>query len=552
MIKDLDFSDEFEFNVEVYHADQSIFGEGRLTFGGGGLICIQLERAHNYKTAHTVPPILKAKSKDGQRFTLFNCETAHNQIYAKYIACGNIDSDAGSIQVKYAEISDWFMHDQYLEGELGESLTWKNPTPQLSISIETDEEDFSLKTETFSSLTRRGENHIIHEHIRFIFERPSGTFAIEEVRDKAFELSTLLSILTATPVSIESVWGSFDSKYCVPIYFPSFKKIDSSSSSGAYWVSCLALRALLDDHWQSIFERFYASPYRKTTWVRLAGMQRYEGFWEFKILGYVSLLDEYVSTSATIANCKSTKAETTKVTKLKEKIQRLSKPLDDDQSEEVRSLIDSIFVTSRDLTFLEKYELARSNTNDDILKVINLTDDDFRLIKRIRDKVAHGVTPDLQDTSYQELHLIIEKIALLMTYWAHIDLGLSHSDFAIFLKRTHNPLQFNSALNKFHLDRITNSAEFIHVPEGLFEKFTSGEYSIINACFTQNAQNELTYSEAHKAMFNNWINDRSRKSNQVIDAFGADSVRTRSPAGLYLECADKHIQLHMAYIIKDY
>lgn len=92
-----------------------------------------------------------------------------------------------------------------------------------------------------------------------------------------------------------------------------------------------------------------------------------------------------------------------------------------------------------------------------------------------------------------------------MTYWAHTDLGFSPSVFAMFLKHTHNQFQFNSALNKVYLDRITNSAEFIHVPEDLFEKFTSGEYSIINACFTQNAQNELTYSEAHKAMYKNGL-----------------------------------------------
>lgn len=551
MIQALDFSHEFEFNVEVYHDDHGLFGEGRLTFGGGGLICIQLEHSYDHKITHIAPSTLKARAKDRQHFTLFNCEIANSQIYANYIACGDINSKAGSLQVKYADISDWFMHGQYLDGKLGESLTWKNPTPQLSVKIKTNEEDFTLNTETFSSLERRGENHIIHEHVRFIFERPSGTFAIEEIRDKAFELSTLLSILTATPVSIESVWGSFNSNYPVPIYFPSFKKIGSRFSSGAYWLSCLALRDLLDDNWQSIFERFYASPYRKSTWVRLAGMQRYEGFWEFKILGYVSLLDEYVSTSATIANCKSTKTESKKVTKLKEKIKQLSKPLNEDQIKEVQLLIDTIFVASRDLTFLEKYELARSSTNEGILKVINLTDNDFRLIKRIRDKVAHGITPDLQDTSYQELHLIIEKIALLITYWAHIDLGLSPSDFAIFLKHTHNQLQFNPALDKAHLDRITNSAEFINVPASLFERFTSGEYSIINACFTENAHNELKYSAAHKAMYDNWINDHSRSSNRVIDAFGADSVRARSPASLYLECADKHIQLHMAYIIKD-
>ncbi|RMM54491.1 HEPN domain-containing protein [Pseudomonas corrugata] len=550
MIQDFDFSNEIECGVEVYYDDYIILGEGQLSFGGGNFICIQLDLNSNFRVPQRKLPTLKAKTKEGRHFTLFNCEIEDLLLYAGFIACGNVKAGISEFHVKYEELSDWFLHGQYIVGELGESVSWKNSAPQLSITIKMADENFALKTETFSSLTRRGEDHVIHEHTRFIFERAGGVFSVEELREKSFELSTLLSLLTATPVSIANVWVGFGVGYPIPIYFPAFKKIDRGSSSGAYWLSCLTQRHSLDDKWQSIFNRFYTSSYRKTSWVRLAGMQRYEGFWEFKVLGYVSLLDEYVSTYAEIANQKLTKTESKKVTKFKEQIKLLKKPLNKYQIKDMESLIESIFVTSRELTFREKYYYAENLTDESIRRIINLSDDDFSLIKRIRDKIAHGAAPDLSDTSYQELHIIVEKIALLMTYWAHSDLGFSPSDFAAALKYTHNRLKFNQGLDKIHLDRITNSAEFIKVSESLFEGFASGQVSIINACFIQNSEGELVYSERHKDMYNAWINDRARTSNQVIDAFGSESERATAVDSLYLECGEKSIRLHMAYIIK--
>lgn len=551
MVRDFDFSKEIDCSVEVHHDDDSILGEGQLTFGGGRIICIQLDLNSNFRTPQREHATLKAKTKGGQHFTLFNCEIEDYTIYASFIIFGNVKTEITELHIKYAELSDWFLRGQYITGELGESVTWENASPQLSVTIQMAHENFSLKTETFSSLTKRGEDYVIHEHTRFVFERAGGVFSVNELKEKSFELSILLSLLTATPVSIENVWAVFGKGNPIPIYFPAFKKIDRGSSSGSYWLSCLTQKKSLDEKWQTIFERFYNSRYRKTSWVRLAGMQRYEGFWEFEILGYVTLLDEYVSTYAEIGNQKVTKAEGKKVTKFKEQMRLLKKPLDEAQIKDIESLIDSFFVKSRVLTFKEKYSYAKDLTDENIRKVINLTDDDFTLIKEIRDEIAHGSAPDLSDTSYRELHNIVEKIALLMTYWAHSDLGFSPSEFATALKHTHNRLQFNQGLDKIHLDRITNSAEFINVSENLFEQFASGQLSIINACFTQSLEGDLAYSARHKDMYNEWINNRARKSNQVIDAFGSESERVTAAGSLYLQCGEKTIRLHMAYIIQD-
>jgi hypothetical protein len=551
MKREVDFSKEYEYDVEVYGDDLGVLGEGELSFGGGGLVRVSFEPIKGFRSLEG-GAVLKAKTKNGLCFTLFNCTCSDYSLYADFVVAGDVKSGFNYFELKYGDISDWFLRGQTVKGEVGESISWSNPVPQMSVCLTAGDENFSLRTVTVGSITRSGEDHIIHEHTCFVFERGEGEFSLDEIKNKSFELSTLLSILIACPVSVVNMRVGCGEGYPMSVYFPSFKSVERDSS-GAFWLSCFTSRASLDGKWQSVFERYYSSPYRRSSWVRLAGMQRYEGFWEFKVLGYVSLLDEYVTNFAKINNQKATRAENKRVTRLLVQLKSLQVPLDGKQFEGVESLVKSIFLVSRDLTFREKYDYAISSTDENIVKIVNLTDEDFVLIKEVRDKIAHGETPDLVDSSYQEIHLIVEKLALLMTYWAHVDLGFSSSDFAGALMWTHNRLHFNPGLNKVHLQRITNAAQFITVSDELFEMFASGKRAVLNACFTQNVNGEISYSESYMSIWNAWVRDRSRHRGhqKMSDIFGVEPDRLNHVGTLYLECAGKLKELHGVYIIKE-
>lgn len=551
MIRDVDFSKKLEYNVEVYCDDEGVIGEGLLSFGSGGLIFISLGLGSCVEINKKDVPILKAKTKEGQRFTLFKCVVEREYLYADFVVLGDVGSEIKFFEVKYGDISDWFLHGRYVSGAVGESIEWKNPAPQLSVCIKTAGEDFSLRTYTFGSLKESGEDYIIHEHTRFVFERDCG-FSVFELKEKSFELSSLLSVLTANPISITSVWIGFDAvRSPLPIYFSAFKKVDRGASSGAFWLSCLAQRESLDEKWQLVFDRYYGSAFRKTTWIRLAGMQRYEGFWEFNIFGYVSLLDEYVSSYSALYGQIAPKPENVKVEKFIRRVKGIKPPLDVGQIESLSLLAESVFRVRRELTFRDKYDYAIGLTDKDVLSVVSLTSEDFFLIKKIRDKVAHGNTPDLTGGSYQGIHCIVEKIALLITYWAHNDLGFSASDFLASLRYTHNKLSFNPRINKVHLDRVTGSAKFISVSEPVFRRFESGDGPIVNACFTQGCNGELVFSEEYKAAYDAWIGDRNRQHKQLFDVFGVAQERFRFVGTLYLEFGEKVKELHAVYIIKD-
>ena len=64
-----------------------------------------------------------------------------------------------------------------------------------------------------------------------------------------------------------------------------------------------------------------------TLWVRLAGMQRYEGFWDFRLLGYVGLLDRCVA-QRTQARPGGSSSPPHKVKKLAAALCRLTPALD--------------------------------------------------------------------------------------------------------------------------------------------------------------------------------------------------------------------------------
>lgn len=553
-MEDFDFSQKkYKYDVEVYCNDQGALGGGCLSFGDGGLISISFDFNERYKFAQKKFCVLKAKAKGGHCFTLFDCTVENNLLFADFVALGDVESGIKSFEVKYGAISDWYLHGRYVRGTIGESIEWINPIPQLKVCIKTAEEDFSLRTDTFGSLTRTGENHVIHEHTRFIFDRDGGEFSVAEVKEKSFELSALLSVLTANPISIVNVWLGLGEKCSlVPIYYPAFKELDRDASNGAFWLSCLVQRQSLEGKWQLVFEKYYASPFRKVSWVRLAGMQRYEGFWEFKILGYVSLLDQYVTSFSAVHGKKAAKAENKKVVTFAQKLKAVKPPLNNSQIEAVRLLAESNFPVPRKLTFREKYDYVISFTDNDILKVVDLTDDDFCLIKDVRDAIAHGDAPDLTGSSYQEIHCIVEKIALLMTYWAHSDFGFSAADFLDSLKYTHNRLSFNPRLNKIHLDRATGTGQFVPVSEVLFEKFSCGDGPLINACFTQDSKGELKYSAEYKAVYEAWLRDRApERKKDILDVFEVAPDRLRFVDPMYLECGDRIKKIHSVYIVKD-
>lgn len=549
MTDEIDFSKQHEHDVEIYHDIYGRLGNGVLSFGGGIFIHVKYGGFDNF-TQPADETTLKLKTKNCDSFTLFNCKYGHGVIYSDLLVAGSIDRGVTCIGIRYSDISEWFLQGQRVNGCVGESIVWTNPVQPLAVSVKTDEENFSLTSETVGSIKKQGENRTIHEHVNFIFKRNSGTFTFADLKRKPLELSNLLSILIAYPLSIVSMWVTCDDGHPMPAYFPAFKKIERDFDEDTFVRNALIPRSTLDSCWQTVFDQYYSSKYRKVYWTRLAAMQRHEGFWEYRVLGYVSLLDGYVTELAKIHKPKIGK-KNEKLVALMQALEALQNPLSQEQHDELTPALKSIFPPPSGLNFSEKYNYAIDTTNSDIVKVINLSADDFKSIKYVRDQIAHGNAVDLVKSPYEKIHSIIEKLALLLTYWALIDFGISPSEFTSSLVKTNNILKSNNALNLVHLERITNSALFISVSEETYNKLTNTNPVIINACFTQNTKGEIEYSEQYASVYLAWYKKSAESSglSTFEEIFGVNKENVKYWATAYLEYADKRKEIFGAYVI---
>lgn len=524
MSNEIFFSKQYEYMVDIYHDSYGNLGSGTLHFGGGKFAHVNLNvmgSSAKLEGKHH----LKAKAKSGEKFTLTNCTYQNYTIHSDLMICGEIDLGTSEIAVKYSDISDWFMFDQHLNGVVGESISWTSPPPRVEVTIENEDENFYLRSEIEYNISKRGENYTLHQHVDFSFLKTAGKFNLSEIKNKPHELSCLLSILTAQPISISSVWVMGSAGHLIPAYFPAFKRVDRDFDENQFWRNSLISRHSLDTCWQTVLERYYNSTYRKVYWVRLAGMQRYEGFWEYKVLGYVSLLDGYSTELSKSNNIKPKNINKEVIDSTLDALKSLKNPLTSEQIYEIKRLIEPVLPMRRKLNFTEKYNYVIDSTDPDIVKIINLSNDDFKLIKKVRDKIAHGDAIDLVEAPLERVHSTIQKLTLLLTFRALNDFGITTETFIKSLSSTTNSLRYCKELNMTHLSRIIDPNSFFSVSKSLFNKISNTKSALINACFTKDKNGTLEYSEKYVEIYRAWEAKKQAGSFTFEDIFGIPSER---------------------------
>lgn len=552
MNEPIDFTKLHEFEVEVFDDELGTLGPGTLRFGPESWIHIDFGLSNIPKGEAFRS--LKAKTSANQYFTLFNCKRTHFSIGADYVVSGNVGENFKSFRIRYSDISEWYLPWQRLDGNVGEAVSWINRAKHLAATVKTEKESFALTSKSDTSITRSGEDHILHEHVLFCLEHLDGHFSPEEIRTKAMELSNLLSILIAYPLSIISIQVVCENGLTHSAFFSTFKRVERDASDSNFSHKCFIQQQSIHDRWEAILNRYFNSEYRKVSWTRLAGMQRYEGFWEYMALGYVTLLDKYVDQRYRESGNHEkipVPISAKKKTKLGEAIKDLSLPLDGNQRDSLMEIVSKVFAYQRDPWFSEKYRRAISESNQDMMKIIDISEEDFELIKEVRDRIAHGEALDLPDDNFGRISSIVHKIELLLTYWAFFDFGLTNDDFLHCLVNTSNPLRFRSQPNTTHINRLIKPENFFSVSKEMFDKFSGIKGIRLNACFTQNASGIIDYSEEHSTAYKKWQSSRVQGLFKHADIFGVEQERIKYVDPMYIECGDESLTLSIAWVIQD-
>lgn len=555
-----DDSKQNQFDVELYHNQLGKIGSGVLYFGSNKWAYVNIlssEKVPDLYIDNAQFDLVKAITNEGITFCLCDCKFNSVSLYADYVIEGDLnEASFHSISVRYSDVSEWFLHRRMLEGSVGKTFNWSQIPKNINVSIKTNEEHFDLRSEYRGSWKQQEENLVIHEHIEFIFSANTNRFNLEDVKEKSHDLSCFLSILLAYPVTIESIFvsqGPGNSYY--RLHFPTFDRPERparAKDNGSFWTLCFIQRLDLDGRWQSIFDQYYQSNYRKICWVRLAGMQRHDGFWEYKLLGYVSLLDSYL-------NIKFKKEKPPKIQELSSrKVSKFRQELTDKISNIATKERENIIEIARkvfgsdNFNFEKKYKLTIENTNADIKKIIMLSDTDFLLIKQVRNRIAHGNDHGLKPEQFPIVMRSVEKIILLLTYWAFLDFGFTSQEFITYLKKTHSNLKLAAMIDNVHLDRVTRTAEFFPVTVENFQFLREVKRLHSLGCYIEDELGNFTFSEELTTKYRDWMRDSSRMA-VICDPekiFGFDKKQAKPVNHGYFECGGEYIEVHNIWIIK--
>lgn len=549
MVDSIDFWREYRFGVRISHPDLGDIGRAELKFGNGSWAHVTFEEITPIaqlgdQSSHRS---LLATTPSGDIFTLFDCKCTGFSVFATFVFTGKVEDRFKKITVKYLEIAEWFFQHQRLAGEPGKAIEWKNTPEHIDALFRTGKEHLRITSNPEFGSKVFGPSITVTENVLFTIETLGNDFSLDDLREKSIEFSTLLSILIGLPLSI-STMHIIDCKGSRAYsYFPAFKGQADEDQEHISWTKCLVRKVDLDGKWQKIIENYYKSDHRKITWRRLAGMQRYEGFWEYKIFGYVSILDYYVSQHSKrhklpkIATQKLTPGEIDRV------IGELSSITTMDQQKRIVAELKKI--ERVELNFASKFNHAISVADQGVVKIIALSGDDFALIKRTRDKIAHGEELPLKDGDFQRIHTLVNKIALFLTYWAFLDCGLSKDDFVSAIRMTHNPLRLGAQLNSMELARVTGTAKFFTVSRREFRKIAAVKGINYGGCFDELKNGNFKFSESRTKTYRDWIKDRSRPPGVVSheDIFCVENGVVSYAGEAYALCGDDSLQLHSAF-----
>lgn len=540
------FSEEQTCKVRLHHRDHGDLGEAQLRVGGEwGVVATMGLLSSGLRSDRNLPlDFVGATAEDGNVYTLCECRIHGLTLIATTLVYGAITEDRfPQVDFRYSDISEWFLRPERIDGTVGEQLTWTRRSEHFSVEVTEGAQRFTVSSKSVGSRERVGEDLQVHEHVEFALESSNVGFSLKEVRSQATGLGALLSLLVSYPISIVNIRVQTNAGNAHPLYFGTFKQLQRDSTRD-FSIQCFLQKQRLDGRWSSILKNYYQVSERRDLWLRLAGMLRYEGFWDFRLLGYVGLLDRYAVQRTQSRPGGPSPPSPRKLRKLAGDLCKLEPKLDSAVVVAIVGLAKRIFVT-RTPTFLDQYTYAMDATDREVRAVINLTDEDFDLIKDVRDRIAHGEPPEVPESDFIRINTIIGKIALLLTYWALYDLGVPKEDFLKAMNATHNRLYLQASVDRKSLARATGTAAFFSVTIENFERLAARKDLRFDACLIEWPPGEIELSEEYTASWRNWQRDPTRPGGLIKweAIFGVDSGAVKHHGTVYIESDGRTLEL---------
>lgn len=559
---DIHFLDDTALDVKVFTKSGLFVGEGELRFSNKSTPCVAFSLRVNVEKF--VKNTLFFCEASGGTYTLINCDVVQNSIQPRLIVKGKKkDGRFKKISVLLQGVSEWMDSDGQFKIS-NQEIVRKREQKVFNVDVLcSDGRTLTISCEHWCEVQHQeANNHLVKECTVITCEIKSGYWSALDLIRITNDIRTVFSLLLGFPLGVEYVLDRTLPKRMQSVYFLNSTE-ENNPVSKVYKCFVSSTYLFSQNKWADLFNSFFGVNGHEyyNFWARVAGMLSYEGFWEHKILSYVSLVDRYVSLCT---KSSEKRLPDKKFKKLKRKIKSsLSEYKLEENDDKYNSVFESLdqqiqqFKNSSFLSFSEKFEFTMGKLNQEIRDIIDLSSEDFQHLKRLRNSVAHGNEPSIKDDdNYDITHEVIlsSKLALLLFYWVYSDLGFSDKDFIVFLNNWMHPVTSQAYLNTQALDKALGQYLYLKTNKTNFIKAKNHQFGCLVLDYVKRSDsyrvNTITTAAAERWSRNTNKSKRRSIEEELMSIVDTSVVKKIAYVGIaYMQYEDNVFKSNMGICV---
>ncbi len=474
------FLDELEIDVDVTTQEGISVGRGTLAIKEKSMPKVSFDFYTSLlQFSNEQGFICKA---NGFTYQLIDCDVSSNLIYPSFIVKGKeYRHELKKVNLLFQGLSQWMGTNNQIDINESEIIK-KRESKLFEVEIEVDGKSFLLSNEYWCEVKQlKANNNQINEYTILTIEAINCTWTLLELTEIINQIRTFFSLLLGHSIGLEYLLDDTCDGMKQSIYIPN---ATNRSDNDILFSDCFvnSNRLFEDEKWELLLKNYFniKNDKYRNLWARVSGMFSYEGFWEHRILAYVSLLDRYVDLYAEDKTKSISDKQFRKSRRVAKEALEKTKLSHHETDESKKKIFDAVIDSMKEqitntvknktiASFREKLQLAKNEAKE-IIRVLGLDEDAFNHLIKVRDHVAHGSpAPVKTDKNITYESEITNKLALLLLYWVFKDIGFSRSEFLSNLRHFGYPLIRKARINNAELDSLMEDHIFIDVSKSDFE-----------------------------------------------------------------------------------
>lgn len=339
-----------------------------------------------------------------------------------------------------------------------------------------------------------------------------GRLSIEDCRNLERDFSLIITFLIGMPSTCEFMTAILE-EALVYVAYPIAHSADTLSADR---------RAIHDNRrlcengkWSAILKNYFTRRERfGRLWSRVFALMNYRDIWDYRVLGYVSVLQNYVDQTQSVKGPQLPKIVRDS---LREQARvwvegaRASLRQHELHRPEWETILDEMKLVFGRYSFgirygyVERFERLLAGMDVRLVEVLGFCRDDFAFLKERRDNVGHA-TDVFDQRSVQRLTRLEPKLVLLILCLIYQDLGMKADDIIQAYSRTINQFVLDSDLSQIPLDRFSGRVRFVEAPAEILDRvrFAKTRYVVLER---RKSTDEIRFNETNSRLVFEWHRD---------------------------------------------